>query len=49
MSLMAKDYYTINNIMAKIDEELFIQDIKLDQKDLDEIYNLLSHILENRK
>lgn len=49
MSLMPKEYYSINNIMAKIDEELFIQDIKLDQKDLDEIYNLLSHILENRK
>lgn len=35
--------------MSKIEEELFIHQINLEVSDLDEIRNLLEHILENRK
>lgn len=49
MSLMVEDYYTIQRIMSKIEEELIIQNVNLQIGDLDEIYNLLSDIFQNRK
>lgn len=48
MSISLNNYYTVDSIMTKIENELFIQGIKLETKHLDEIRNLLSHLLENR-
>lgn len=49
MSIYLNDYNVVNNIMIRIENELFIQGITVEQKDLDEIRNLLIHILEQQK
>lgn len=47
--LILNDYNVVNGIMIRIENELFIQGITVEQKDLDEIRNLLIHILQQQK
>lgn len=41
-----KNYYAIESIMFKIEEELLIQQIDLEISELDEIRSLLEYILQ---
>ena len=41
-----KNYYAIESIMSKIEEELLIQQIDLEISELDEIRSLLEYILQ---
>lgn len=49
MSMYLNDYNVVNNIMIRIENELFIQGIKIENADLDEVRNLLIHILQQQK
>lgn len=49
MSIYLNDYNVVNSIMIRIENELFIQGIEVENSDLDEVRNLLIHILQQKK